>query len=56
MSSNYANATPLQRLRIVGMWIFLGPLILFLGLADLLTNGRTRSWPLGEPPRQDDPS
>lgn len=55
MPSNYVNATPWQRLRIAGMWFFLGPLILFLGLADLLSNGRTRNWPLGEPPREKDP-
>lgn len=45
-----------QRLRIAWMWVFLAPLIFFLGTADVLTNGRTRSWPLGEQPRDDEPS
>lgn len=52
MSRNYQNPTPWQRFRVAAMWIFLAPLILFLGLADVLTNGRTRDWPLG---REDDP-
>lgn len=41
------------RVQIVGMWIFLGPLIAILGIVDILTNGRSRSWPLGEKPVHD---
>ena len=37
-----------HQLRIVGMWVFLGPLIIILGTLDVLTNGRSRAWPLGE--------
>jgi hypothetical protein len=29
----------------VAMWIFLGPLIVLLGLLDLATAGRSRNWP-----------
>jgi hypothetical protein len=39
-----------QTLRIAGMWILLFPLIVILGIIDLLTEGRSRSWPLGEKP------
>lgn len=53
MSSNHANLTPWERARIAWMWFFLAPLIFFLGVADILTNGKTRNWPLGEPPRHD---
>ena len=35
-------------LRIAAMWVFLGPLIIILGTVDVLSNGRSRSWPLGE--------
>lgn len=38
-------------LRIAAMWVFLGPLIIILGTIDALTSGRSRSWPLGEKPR-----
>ncbi|WEK05820.1 MAG: hypothetical protein P0Y65_06075 [Candidatus Devosia phytovorans] len=55
MPSNYASTPTWQRLRIAAMWLFLAPLILFLGMADVLSNGRTRNWPLGEVPREDEP-
>jgi hypothetical protein len=42
-----------QRLRLAGMWLFLGPLIILLGIVDIVTNGRSRNWPLGEKPRED---
>lgn len=45
----HAHTFP-QALRIAGMWIFLFPLIVILGTIDLLTEGRSRSWPLGEKP------
>ncbi|WIJ23927.1 hypothetical protein [Devosia sp. RR2S18] len=31
---------------IAAMWVFLAPLIVFLGLLDILTEGRSRNWPL----------
>ena len=34
-----------QRLYVAAMWVFLGPLIIVLGTADVLTRGRTRNWP-----------
>lgn len=37
-----------HQLRIVGMWVFLGPLIIILGTLDVLTSGRSRAWPPGE--------
>lgn len=37
------------------MWFFLGPLIIILGTVDVLTNGRSRNWPLGEQPRDEEP-
>ncbi len=37
-----------RALWIAGMWFFLGPLIILLGTADVLSNGRSRSWPLGD--------
>ena len=47
MSVNDAvNVRPFwQRLQIAGMWFFLGPLIIILGTVDVLTEGRSRSWP-----------
>ena len=30
------------------MWLFLAPLIVILGTADILTKGRSRNWPLGD--------
>lgn len=44
MSVDHFNARSLQ---IAAMWLFLGPLIIVLGTADVLTKGRSRSWPLG---------
>lgn len=41
-----------RHLLIAGMWLFLGPLIIILGSVDFLTKGRSRSWPLGEQPRE----
>lgn len=38
----------IRTLRIAAMWVFLGPLIIILGTIDVLTDGRSRSWPLGE--------
>jgi hypothetical protein len=35
------------------MWFFLLPLIIILGTIDTLTNGRSRSWPLGEQPENE---
>ena len=35
----------LHSLKVAAMWFFLGPLIIILGAADILTNGRSRSWP-----------
>lgn len=35
-------------LRVYAMWIFLAPLIILLGTADLLTDQRTRSWPFAD--------
>ena len=34
-----------QRLKVAGLFIFLLPLIIILGIADILTNGRSRNWP-----------
>lgn len=34
--------------KIAAMWLFLLPLIIILGTVDVLSNGRTRNWPLGE--------
>lgn len=45
MSVDRYNARSLQ---IAAMWLFLGPLIIVLGTADLLTGGRSRNWPLGK--------
>ena len=36
-----------RSLQIAALWIFLAPLILILGMVDVLTKGRSRSWPLG---------
>lgn len=54
MLQNNAFATAWQRIRIAAMWVFLAPLIFFLGTADVLTNGKTRNWPLGEPGGDDE--
>lgn len=37
-----------QNLQIIGMWVFLAPLIVILGTADILTNGRGCSWPFND--------
>ena len=42
-----------KRLALAGMWLFLGPLIIILGTVDILSNGRSRKWPLGEKPSED---
>ena len=55
MSGYSTSITFAERLRVAGMWLFLAPLILMLGTLDVLTNGRSRSWPLGEQPREDRP-
>ena len=49
MSDDRFNVRSLQ---IAAMWLLLGPLIIVLGTTDILTNGRSRSWPLGEKPRE----
>ncbi|MCR6672151.1 hypothetical protein [Devosia ginsengisoli] len=38
----------IRSLQVAAMWLFLGPLIVVLGTADILTNGRSRNWPLGD--------
>jgi hypothetical protein len=43
-----------HQLQIAGMWVLLGPLIVILGTLDVLTNGRSRAWPLGEKAGQGD--
>jgi hypothetical protein len=35
----------------IGLWAFLAPLIIILGVLDLLTAGGSRSWLLSEPNR-----
>lgn len=35
----------IRPLQAAAMWLFLGPLIVILGLADLLSGGRSRNWP-----------
>jgi len=42
------SASTLRTLQIAGMWIFLAPLIVILGTADMLTAGRTRNWPFAD--------
>lgn len=37
-----------RKLKIVAMWIFLGPLIIILGTVDVVTGGRSRKWLLGD--------
>ena len=37
-----------RTLQIAGMWLFLAPLIVILGTADVLTNGRSRNWPFSD--------
>lgn len=55
MSAFNAQFSFWQRARIAWMWFFLGPLIIILGTVDVLTNGRSRSWPLGDQQRDDEP-
>ncbi len=43
-----------QRLRIAGMFLFLGPLMVILGTIDIVRNGRSRNSPLEEQPRDKD--
>lgn len=38
----------LRKLQIAAMWIFLGPLIIILGTADMVTKGRSRTWLRGD--------
>ena len=38
----------IRSLKVAGMWLFLAPLIIVLGTLDVVTNGRSRDWPLGE--------
>ena len=37
----------LRTIQAAGLWLFLMPLIVILGTADLLSGGRSRNWPLG---------
>ncbi len=34
-----------RKFQIAAMWVFLLPLIIVLGTADVLTGGRSRKWP-----------
>ena len=42
-----AQHMSIRSLQTAALWFFLGPLIIVLGTADILTNGRSRAWPLG---------
>jgi hypothetical protein len=33
-----------RKIQIAAMWIFLAPLILILGMLDIVTRGRSRNW------------
>lgn len=37
-----------RNLQTAAMWVFLGPLIIILGTADVLTRGRSRTWLRGD--------
>lgn len=38
-------AFDLRSLQLAGMWLFLMPLVIILGTADVLSDGRSRNWP-----------
>lgn len=38
-------AFDLRSLQLAGMWLFLMPLVIILGTADVLSGGRSRNWP-----------
>ena len=42
-----AQHMSIRTLQTAALWFFLGPLIIVLGTADILTKGRSRAWPLG---------
>jgi hypothetical protein len=41
-----ASGNITHRIKLAAAWVFLAPLIILLGLADAMSAGRTRNWPL----------